>query len=487
MAKKQSEYELGKCSRLLNIFTPNKIFTIFIFLFLSNFALHAVKLIKVGIEYSSKTLTTDDIFVLKFNIYNYTGGKKFKSHFAFNLNDEEKFLNLEESLVYPHGRNLIVENKYSINKAGKLKLDNITVSFKKYIIKQESVELNITAPGLSEKTKFRRRIFDIEKKAFIAYSEDGKDDENYKITQGKKYLFLLEGFFYKESSSLPKIANAECNLPNNAFFEKTDITDFNIEQEFGWNILNSYFWIPIYNGLQQLPDYNITIFLSETEEKKIISEKKFVSIFQMPAKKNTEINHIAFHDNFSNIKNKKSGNYTSKLRNLEFAEKTAAAKKLSLLRKKESVMPFAKKISAERKEVELSLGLKNSFSPSVSFYYILFFALFILLIFIIPLFIVLKRKNKKRIPVTYFFIFFVFILSFFAYCYYFYDLRKEYICIPDSQNFDFKIYQSPEKNSSILSDLKIGEAVKIIYKNNNWIYIEKYNGVKGWFDSRNYD
>lgn len=477
MEKKQSKFKFKKCSRLLIFFNYKKLFLFFFILYGCVYTLFALKTEKIKINYSSGILTTEDFFILKFDIPNYAKDNSIELP-EIHLNDKDNFFTLEENSSYFSGVDLIIENKYRINKTGKLKLDNITVSLNKNLIKQESIELVIYPPRLSERTEFRWRVFDIENKSII-YETGFSGSGDYIITQGKKYFICLEGFFYNSEAVFPKITNMEYDLPENAVLEKIDLPYFEMRKEFGWNVLTAFFWTPVYDGLQNLPEFTLTVLLNENSEKKIYSKKKALFVSPQQLKTGKDSNIFVFSNNLQ-IEKMKTDKQTAEISRLNFENKIKIAEEIKKLRKEETSVFFPNSASKKRKELEQSLGFKESFS---SMHFSQSTAIFLSFFFLITIILFINLKKRNASSLTYLFIFLISAVLLFSYFCYSYDMRKDYVCIPNTGSFDFKIYKSPEKETSVLADLKIGETVKVIYENNNWIYVEKYNGVKGWFNS----
>lgn len=483
MGKEQCKFKFQKCLRLLSILLYKKKFLILTFIVYYCSYIFALKINYPEVEmyYNTDPITIEDILYLKFKIKNYRFEDKLEQQAGIYLNDKYNFLTLEESSSYPLEENFIIENKYRINKIGKLKLDNIWIALGKNNIKQKTIELDIYPPVISKKTKFRWKIFNERNETNTIYINFNKknNDINYKVIRGKKYYVCLEGLYYKKENGFPKLGGIEIVLPKNAILEKSDISPQYEQNDFGWSFLTSFFWTPVYGGAQDLPEAVFSILHENKIEKNISLKSVELFIDSINNSYSENNNNFYFFDSlmkYQNINN--SLEYDNKTF-FSFNKKIKMAEEIKYLRQAESFSLFSDSNTLKRKKLESDLGLEQSF-PIIRFKnYILYIYFLIFLIFLATMIFLIKlRKKRFLLSVT---LSFILLIIIFTYYTGFSDLRKDYVYLPAFEGFDSKIYQLPEKESSVLSNLKIGETVKIIYENNDWIYIEKFNGIKGWF------
>ncbi|MGP1438026.1 MAG: SH3 domain-containing protein [Treponema sp.] len=453
MERKKRKHQARKWIRLL----------IIVLLFFSYSIIFADPSI-INIEYFPKVARPADVFTIRFYM-----NTRLTSTPKIELNDDG-FLSLETSSMFIEHSNTVIENQYKIRKTGLVKLENILLYIEEYIIKVPTIELEVQANPLSKDTQFRVRVFkntetdDIAKKNMYEY-----DIKNSFIV-GKEYFILIEGLFQKTNE---QHISVQYDLPTNAFIEKLKTFPLEFMQDETWNSISMFLWIPLKEGLQPLPKFNLNLDLSRTQEYKLTLEKLEVNV--LPPEKKVPLKDQSkedFHNALNKILDEKKTvkQYTEK--------EVGIAKKIKLLREKERASFFQIKLQKERVKLEKELDLENSFSTFNYKIYIL--SILIAIIFLIgPIFIkIIKQKSFNFYSILSFCIGILILI----YTINTSDLREEYT-FTDYIEYN-NIYISPDISSTVLENINIGETVKIVYTSKDWIFIETRNNIRGWMQRR---
>lgn len=417
----------------------------------------------INMEYFPKVAHVYEVFTIKFYM-----DECLKSNPQIILNDNEALL-LETSNMFVENGNTVIENQYKIKKIGLLKLNHILLNIGEKIIEAPTIELEVQANPLSKDTQFRTRIFE--------YKEDYNTKTKYLYEHnsrlhfilGKQYFVLIEGLF--EKTEHQKIS-VQYELPNNAFIEKLKTYPEGFQQDETWKPIAIFLWISLKKGTQSLPNFELILDISKSQEYKLMLEKLSVEVLAIE-KMDVEKDNIK--ENFQNRldealkEEQKFEQYTS--------EEIKTARKIKELREKEHSSFFYSDLKKRRVELEKKMNLENSFP-------VFHYKLFIMSIIIAIIFLnypICKKAIKKK-PFNFYdilsFCIGIFIL---IYGIKTNDLRKDYIVTDTTTN---KIYTSPDINSTLIEDISIGQTVKIIHTSKDWLFVETSKNIKGWLQKR---
>ena len=430
-----------------------------IFILIFNSLSYAQKKIpNIKMEYSPLFPTSSDLLTLKFEI-----DAKTAEPINILLNDENNFLILQDSERYIEKGHTIILNTYKINKAGHLKLDNIFVSLGNKKIVQPSIELNITPPLLSKETLFRTRIFN-------NTTPPLELKEGEPLILGTPYLVFIEGYFKIEKEQ--KI-NVEHNVLDNFFMESSKIERENIISKDGWNTIYSTLLYPLKTGIQKLPSFNILISINNIKDVRIMLEDKLIEVRSGLGNINNEDkDKKAFqHSLQKNLQKEKGYNKNN-------VEKIKMACEIKELREKEQSYFFYASIKKRRLDIEKDMQLKNSFDPFNYTWHLIYILIAISLILLSFIFMLLTRKNKKKVLNIFNVLLFIIGLFLIFYRMFIADFREEYTLIDDTKKY--YVYMNPSDSSLYVDEINLGETIKIIYKTPPWCFIEKSDAGLGW-------
>ena len=416
----------------------------------------------INIEYFPKVAHVSDSFNIKFYM-----DSRLNSYPKINLNDGG-FLTLETSNMFIENGSSVIENQYKINKHGLIKLDKIFLYVEDKRIEVPPIVLEVKTNPLSKDTQFRTRIFEYAK--FDSLTKQTFYELNLKnpVTTGKQYFILIEGIFEKIDEQKISI---KYKLPDNAIIEKLKTYPIEFQIDEIWKPVAMFLWMPLKKGMQLLPEFELILDISKTQEYKIVLERLTLEVLPLEKmkEKKDEIKEYFQNSLTKELeKEKPSKQYTK--------EEIEMAMMVKELRKKERDALFYSDLKKMRTKLEKDLGLENVFM--VFHYKLYIMSIVIALIFLsYPICYKIFRKKAFNFYGVLSFCIGLFIL---IYGIATNDLRKDYTVIKESE---MNIYTSPDINATIIENLNLGETVKIINTSKNWLFVETPKNLKGWLQN----
>ena len=416
----------------------------------------------INIEYFPKVAHVSDSFNIKFYM-----DSRLNSYPKISLNDGG-FLTLETSNMFIENGSSVIENQYKINKHGLIKLDKIFLYVEDKRIEVPSIVLEVKTNPLSKDTQFRTRIFEYAK--FDSLNKQTFYELNLKnpVTTGKQYFILIEGMFEKIDEQKISI---KYKLPDNAIIEKLKTYPIEFQIDEIWKPVAMFLWMPLKKGMQLLPEFELILDISKTQEYKILLERLTLEV--LPLEK-IKVKKDVVKENFQNILTKElKEEKTFKQYTKEEIEK---AKMIKELREKERASFFYSELKKMRTKLEKELGLENVF---IVFHYKLYIMSIVIAVIFLSYPICYKIIKKK--PFNFYSVLSFCIAAFIlTYGIAINDLRKEYTAIEERK---INIYTSPDLNATIIENISLGETVKIIHNSKNWLFVETTKNIKGWLQN----
>ena len=430
-------------------------------LFFCNLAFSSPSLINM--EYFPKVTHVSDSFIIKFYM-----DSNLNSMPKIILNDNEA-LQLETSNMFVEKGNTVIENQYKIKKMGLIKLDNIILYIEDQILKAPSIELEVQASPLSKNTQFRTRIFEYARFDEVAKESFYEHNLKKSFSIGKQYFILIEGLFEKKEEQKIFI---KYELPNNAIIERLKSYPLEFQMDESWKPVAMFLWSPLKKGMQTLPQFELILDISKTQEYKILLEKLTIEV--LPLEK-TKVEKDIVKESFQNrlakeLKEKETFKEYSK-------EEIKKAKLIKELREKECNSFFYSDLKRERKRLEKDLELENTFAV---FHYKLYIMSIIIAISFLG-YPICKKIVKKKSFNFYGFLSFCIGVFILIYGIIINDFRKEITVINEIET---NIYTSPDINSTVIELMNIGQTVKIIHTSKDWLFVETTKNIKGWMQRR---
>ena len=420
----------------------------------------------INIEYFPKVVHISEVFTVKFYM-----DSRLNSSPKIILNDGGVLL-LETSNIFIENGNTVIENQYKINKTGFMKLDQILLHIEDKIIEVPPIELEVQANPLSKDTEFRIRIFKYTEDNDTTEKNLNEHDLKLPFTIGKQYFILIEGVFEKKAEQKISI---KYDLPENAFIEKLKSYPMEFKPDEMWKPIDMFLWIPLKKGTQTLPEFNLILDISKTQEYKLTLEKMKIEVLSSEKSKPKKDNA---KEDFQNRLTKELEEehifeqYTKK--------EVEVAKLIKKLREEEHSSFFYADLQREREKLEKELGLENTFTV---FHYRLYIMSIIIAIIFLT-FPICQKIVKKRSFNFYDVLSFCISIFILIYGIKTNDFRKEFTVTKITES---NIYISPEISSTVIENISIGETLKIIHTSKDWYFVETTKNIRGWLQKKERD
>lgn len=452
MEQATSTRQKTKCIRLL----------IYIYIAISSLYLHSQEPSSLDIKLTDGPLFVNSEFSveIKLNKNIYASKKKSKHISMIIENPCMEFIDSNIEYFYDA---IILKNTYKLIKIGRFNID-VKLKYGNEINSVKKLFVVVEPPKLSSNTEFKWKIF------------SDKNKEIKGATQGKKYIIVLVGLFYKTDANI----DVNCSTPENTILEfcnrKINLVDY------GWNEIASFYWTPLKDGEQKLPFPNLGLKNYNNTITKLFVPEQTIFVYPPVSQKNPEdVTDNIVNKNLLNAINYSSSNTDSsdEILNLNFPLCKAKAENIAKLKINEanSVFPFF--VRAERMKLENELGIKRTFGVTslllkkISFIFALISTICLLILF---------KKHKQK-TFSRIFIFLILVIFIFT-SIFMYTISNSYyvkaIYIPQSNSANNFIYHIPELSGTVAGELKIGETVKIKKETSLWIYVETAEQIGGW-------